>query len=71
MGDNQGRTIVGESLQRRLNICFTFNIKGARRFVENQNGRVAEKSASDCDALTLPTRKVDPSLTEECVITAG
>ena len=57
--DDQGRAVLHEPVECGLDQPLGLCIEGARRFVEEKNGRIAQDRPRDRDALTLPTRKPD------------
>ena len=55
MRDGDHGASPGEFLQRPADGRFGLRIQRGRRFVQDQNRRLADERASDCDALTFPS----------------
>ena len=61
--DDQRRATDGELAQRLVDELFAVSIHGRRGFVEDQDRRVTQQGASECDSLTLASRKSMAAIT--------
>ena len=62
VGNDDGGAVLHQRLERGLDCALRFRIQRRSRLVENQYRRVLEDGPCDRDALPLPTRELDPSL---------
>ena len=60
-----------QPLERLLDRPLAFGIEGTRGFVEQQDGRVAEDGASDCDPLPLAARQACAAFAKKGLVTTG
>src|SRR3979490_463971 len=69
--DDQHRPSLGDLLHVALNDTLALIIEGARRLVEDQDGRVADQCAGNGDALALAARKGRAALADDRAIALG
>ena len=63
--DDQSRATLQKSLHRLLHQSLAFAVETGSRFIENHDRRVLEKNTRDCESLSLPTGKLDSSLSNQ------
>src|SRR5438067_6737194 len=56
-----------ERCQAFLDQSFAFAIKTGRRFIENENARICENRARNCDTLPLAAGEFDSPLADDCI----
>ena len=54
--DDERRTIAGALKERLVNILLALRINCRCRFIQNQDGWVAQQGSCQCNTLSLPTR---------------
>ncbi len=64
MRDDQTRAARHQFLQRSLHQFFGLRIEGRSRFVEDQNRRIFQKSAGDCQPLPLAAAEFRASVAD-------
>src|SRR5262245_20938060 len=64
MGDDEGRAVPGDLVERILNFFFRMAVEGAGRLVQDQDRRSLEDGARDGDALLFPTGQLKAALTD-------
>src|SRR6266850_1541580 len=64
MGDDQRRATSQQVLHRCLDEAFALAIEARRRFIEHDDGRIAEKDTGNRDALTLSARELDAAFSD-------
>src|ERR1700704_2278751 len=71
VGDDEGRAALRQAGQRLLDRKLAFRVQRARRLVEQQDGRIAQKRAGERDALALAAGKGHAALAEAGCIPLG
>ena len=69
MRNGKRRAGLGELAERCLNECLAFGIERARRFIKEQDGRIAQDRAGDRDALALAAGESQAA--EQAIKSAG
>ena len=69
--NDQRRAATHQRLQRILDRALALRIQCRGRFVEQQDGRVAQDGAGDGDALALAARQADAALAQEGAVAVG
>ena len=54
VGDHEGSPFCHQTVHALLDVLFRSRIDGARRFIEDENGRIFKEDAGNGDALLLP-----------------
>src|SRR5437764_11924332 len=67
MGDRDHRLALHQLIETLLDRRLNFRIKRARRFIENENGRILEQHAGDRNALALTARQFHAALADMSV----
>src|ERR1700757_1944470 len=67
--DNDGGLALHQAIQRFQHGLLGAGVKARRRFVENQNGRIANDGSRNRNALSLPTRESGSAFTDDGVVT--
>ena len=68
VGDGQHRLAVHGAGQGVLHLCLDLAVQGAGRLVQDQNGRILQEGAGQCDPLALAARQLDPAFAQMRVI---
>ena len=68
MGDDEGRSPLHQPLEGDMHQPFAFGVEGARRFVEQQDGRILEQRAGNRQPLLLPAREHDAALPHDRIV---
>src|SRR5439155_21173959 len=71
MCDHERRAALHQRVDRSLHLALGFGVKRRRCFIEDQNWRVLQYRAGDCDALALPARQADAVLADARVEALG
>jgi len=71
VGDCDRRAALGEALERGLDRSLGLRVERRRRLVEDEDGRVAENRARDCDALLLAAGEAVAALADDGVVAVG
>src|SRR5579875_936587 len=69
--DDERRPPGQHSVERALDERLRVAIEGARRFVEDQDPRIAQHRPGDRDPLPLPAGETNPTLTDDRLIASG
>src|SRR5258706_1407401 len=68
MGNDNGRSIIGQSFQGGLNGSLALVIQRTGCFVENENGRILQEDARNTQSLFLTSRQFHATLTDVRII---
>ena len=68
MGDDEGRSAFGETLDRFQKQTFRSRVESARRFVQEQDGRVLQERAGDGEALAFASGESCAALANDCLV---
>src|SRR5437660_8211387 len=68
MRDHEDGAMGHQPVDGLLHEALRFGVERARRFVENQDRRIAQQRARDCDALALPAAESRAALAQHRVI---
>src|SRR5258706_5255043 len=68
MRDDEHRTVRHQALDRFLHQALGLGVERAGRFVENEDGRIAEQRPGDRDALALPAAEPGAALAEQRLV---
>ena len=71
MRDDDRRAMLHQPVERVLHQPLALRVEGGGRFVEQQQGRVAQQRAGDGDALALAARQPRPAFAHERVEPVG
>ena len=71
VGDHHRRAPDHKPLERLLNQPLGLRIDRRGRFVQDQDGRVAQDGTGDGEALLLPARELDAALADHGVVPLG
>ncbi len=66
MGNDDGRSIDHQFIERVANMSFTRSVQMRRTFVEDQHRSVVQECASDGYSLSLPAGQLNASLSNPC-----
>ncbi len=69
--DDEGSAADEQFGERFLDECFALAVERARRFVEDEDGRVLEQRARDGDALALAAAELHSAFTDERAVALG
>ncbi len=68
MGNHNRGAIFQQSFERLLHQVFAFIVERTGRLIEDQQAWIAQQCPCYGNALTLPTRKLDSTLSDQCVV---
>jgi len=71
MRDDDGSAVAHQPLKRLLDQSLALGVERARRFVQQQDGRVAQDRAGNRDPLALTSGESRPTLAQESVVAVG
>src|SRR5436190_6719017 len=69
--DDEHRAVRHQAVDRFLHQALGLGVERAGRFVENEDGRIAEQRPGDRDALALPAAESGPALAEQRLVSFG
>ena len=64
VGDDQGRAVARDPVERRLDLALGMDVEGRGRLVEDQDRRRLEDGAGDGDALLLAAGELQAALAD-------
>ena len=67
VGDDDRRAVLHQPVEGVLDQALAFGVERGGRFVEQQQGRVAQQRAGDRDALALPAREARSAFAHESI----
>ncbi|MNZ80204.1 hypothetical protein D3C78_988320 [compost metagenome] len=68
MGDNKHGTILHDALQRFLDKCFGLCVQRRGSLIQQQDRRILEDGACNCDSLTFSSRQPCPTFSQHRII---
>ena len=71
MGDREGRAVLDQPFQGRLDLHFRFRVYRRGRFVKDQDARVSQHGPGDGNPLAFPARQRLPALADDGVVAIG
>ena len=71
MGDDDRGAVLHQAVERLLNDGLTLRIHVRGRLIEDQDRRIFQDGAGNCETLPLPAGQLLPSLADDGVVAGG